>query len=61
MGNSSCGTGLSLRLLTATSLRSDGTNDRLPTGMDVDVLDCDALLALAAVTVEGVGQRRIGA
>jgi DDE family transposase len=62
MGNlSCCGRGLFLRLLTATGRRGDGTNDRLPTGMDVDVLDCDALLALPAVTVEGVGQRRIGA
>src|SRR5690348_12883722 len=52
MGNlSCCGRGLFLRLLTATGRRGDGTNDRLPTGMDVDVLDCDALLALPAVTV----------
>jgi len=29
--------------------------------MHVDVLDCDTLLALATVTVEGVGQRCIGA
>jgi hypothetical protein len=31
--------------------------NRLSTGMDVDVLD-DAVLTLAAVTVEGFGQSR---
>jgi hypothetical protein len=31
----------------------DGTDDRLGTGMDMDVLDGDALLTLVAVTVEG--------
>jgi hypothetical protein len=61
MGNFSCGTGLFLRLSTASIPRGDGTNDRLSTSMHVDVLDCDTLLALAAVTVEGVGQRCIGA
>ncbi len=38
----------------------DGTDDRLGTGMDMDVLDGDALLTLAAVTVEGFGQSRVG-
>ena len=33
----------------------DGTDDRLGTGMDMDMLDGDALLTLAAVTVEGFG------
>jgi len=46
--------GLLLRFLTAPTPRGDGTYNRLSTGMDVDVLDCDALLTLAAVTVEGL-------
>src|SRR5216683_1957250 len=60
MGNFSRCMGLLLRLLTAPTLRGDGTYNRLSTGMDVDVLDCDALLTLAAVTVEGLGQSRGG-
>ena len=38
----------------------DGTDDRLGADMDMDVLDGDALLTLAAVTVEGFGQSRVG-
>src|ERR1700757_1957925 len=60
MGNFSRCMGLLLRFLTALTPRSDGTYDRLPTSMDVDVLDRDALLTLAAVTVEGFGQSRVG-
>jgi hypothetical protein len=37
-----------------------GRSDRLGTGMDMDVLDGDALLTLAAVTVEGFGQSHVG-
>jgi hypothetical protein len=48
------------RFFTAPTPRSDVTYDRLPTSMDVDVLDRDALLPLAAVTVEGFGQSRVG-
>ena len=60
MGNFSCCMGLLLRFLTALTPRADSTYDRLSTGMDVDVLDGDALLTLAAVTVEGFGQSRVG-
>ena len=60
MGNFSRCMGLLLRFLTAPTPRSDVTYDRLPTSMDVDVLDRDALLPLAAVTVEGFGQSRVG-
>ena len=58
MGKFSRCMGLLLRFLTALTPRSDSTYDRLSTGMDVDVLDDDALLTLAAVTVEGFGQSR---
>ena len=61
IGNFSCGTGLFLRSSTASIARGDGTDDRLSTSMHVDVLDGDPLLALAAVTVKGLGQRCIGA
>src|SRR5580704_4408120 len=47
-------------LLSAPTSRDDGTYDRLSAGMDVDVLDSDVLLTLAAVTVEGFGQSRVG-
>jgi len=47
-------------LLSAPTSRGDGTYDRLSAGMDVDVLDSDVLLTLAAVTVEGFGQKRVG-
>ena len=60
MGNFSRCMGLLLRFLPAPTPRGDSTYDRLSTGMDVDVLDGDALLTLAAVTVEGFGQSRIG-
>ena len=39
----------------------DHADDRLPARMDVDVLDRDLLLALAAVAVERFEQRGIGA
>jgi len=39
----------------------DGADNRLSTRMDVHVLHCDLLLALAAVAVERVEQGRIGA
>ena len=60
MGNFSRCMGLLLRFLTALTPRSDSTYDRLSTGMDVDVLDDDALLTLAAVMVEGFSQSRVG-
>jgi len=60
MGNCSSFMGLLLRFLTDLTPRSDSTYDGLSTGMDVDVLDYDALLTLAAVTVEGFGQSRVG-
>ena len=60
MGNCSICMGLLLRFLTALTPRSDSTYDRLSTGMDVDVLDDDALLTLAAVMVEGFSQSRVG-
>ena len=60
MGNFSRCMGLLLRFLTALTPRSDSTYDRLSAGMDVDVLDDDALLTLAAVTVEGFSQSRVG-
>jgi hypothetical protein len=58
MANSSRGIGRFLRFLTAFT-RGDGTYDRLPTGMDIDVLDCDALVTFAAPTVEGFDQSRV--
>src|ERR1700755_720659 len=58
IANSSWGIGWFLQFLTA-STRGDGTYDRLPTGIDIDVLDCDALLTFAAVTVEGFNQSRV--
>ena len=39
--------------------RGNGAYDGLATGVDVDVLDCDALLTLAAVTIAGFGLRRV--
>ena len=35
-----------------------GADDRLPAGLDRDVLDPDDLLTLAAMAVEGIGERR---
>ena len=55
MGNFSCCTALFLQFLIAPKAGRDGTDDRLSAGVDVDVLDCDALLTLAAVTTEGFG------
>src|SRR5262249_62087532 len=34
----------------------DRTDDRLSTGVDMNVLDCDALLTLATATIERLGQ-----
>src|SRR2546423_10213783 len=56
MGNVSRCMGLLLRFLTALTPRGDSTYDRLSTSMDVDVLDGDALLTLAAVMVEGTSR-----
>jgi hypothetical protein len=39
----------------------DHADHRLPAGMNVDVLNCDLLLALAAVAIERVEQHRVGA
>jgi hypothetical protein len=54
MGNSSWCTGLFLRFLLVPSPRVDGTDDSLPPGMNVDVLDRDFLLPLAAITLQDV-------
>ena len=51
----------SLCVLDASTPWRDGTDNRLSTRMDVHVLHCDLLLALAAVAVERVEQGRIGA
>jgi hypothetical protein len=53
MGNLSRCIALFLHFLMAPDAGRDGTYDRLSTGVDVDVLDGDALLTLAAVTIEG--------
>ena len=53
MGNLSRCIALFLHFLMARDAGRDGTYDRLSTGVDVDVLDGDALLTLAAVTIEG--------
>ena len=60
MGDFSDCIGLFPGLLITPAPGGDGTDDRLGTGMDMDVLDGDALLTLAAVTVEGFGQSRVG-
>ncbi len=65
MGNLLC-MGLFLRIVVIptprlTGRRGDHADHGLPTSMDVDVFDRDLLLALAAMTVEGFEQRRIGA
>jgi hypothetical protein len=39
----------------------DHADHRLPASMNVNMLDRDLLLALAAMPVEGFDQRRIGA
>src|ERR1700731_2616154 len=58
MGNFWHCTGLLLRALIAPDPRGDGTDDRLSTGLDVDVLDGDALLPLAAMAIQGFAQSR---
>ena len=60
MGNFSRCLGFAAPIFDCSHPRGDSTYDRLSTGMDVDVLDGDALLTLAAVTVEGFGQSRVG-
>src|SRR5215467_12170606 len=55
MGNFSRCNALFLQFLIAPDTGRDGTDDRLSTDVDVDVLDRDALLTLAAVTIEGFG------
>src|ERR1700686_3133825 len=51
----------SLCVFDASTPWRDGADNRLSTRMDVHVLHCDLLLALAAVAVERVEQGRIGA
>src|SRR5580692_3764491 len=58
MGNFWHCTGLLPRALIAPDPRGDGTDDRLSTGLDVDVLDGDALLPLAAMAIQGFAQSR---
>ena len=54
--------GLFLRFRAIPSPRGlDHANDRLAAGMHMDVLDCDFLLTLAAVTIEHVEQQYVGA
>jgi hypothetical protein len=56
------GMGLILQFRTIPAVRGlDDAYDRLPARMDVDMLDCHLLLALAAVAVERFEERRIGA
>jgi hypothetical protein len=51
---------LFLPFLTASIPRGDGTYDRPPALVNVNVLNFNVLLTLAAVTVEGFGQSREG-
>src|SRR5260221_11193373 len=58
MGNFWTCTGLALGALIGPDPRGDGTDDRLSTGLDVGVLDGDALLPLAAMAIQGFAQSR---
>jgi hypothetical protein len=60
MGNSSGCMGLFLFFFRAPTPRGDGTDDRLTAGMDVDVLDSDLLLPLAAIPLERFDLHREG-
>src|ERR1700732_4565161 len=61
MGNFSWCMNLFIRFYLAPSPRVDGTDDRLSAGMDVDVFDCNLLLPLAAIALQGLDLSREGA
>src|SRR5262249_8340281 len=50
MGNCSCRMALLLQFLMTPCPGANGTDNRLSTGVDMDVLDCDALLLTFATT-----------
>ena len=56
MGNCSCCIALFLQFLIIRRPRGDGTDNRLSAGVNMDMLDCDALLPLAAPAIEGFAQ-----
>jgi len=56
IGKFSCCIALVRQFLMARHPGGDRTDDRLSTGVDMNVLDCDALLTLAAATIERLGQ-----
>jgi hypothetical protein len=56
MGKFSCCIALVCQFLMARHPGGDRTDDRLSTGVDMNVLDCDALLTLAAASIERLGQ-----
>src|SRR3954470_16774465 len=59
MGDGSgCVGSILIFLVTPSPALGDGADDRPAARMDVDVLDPHQLLALAAVAVESVGERR---
>jgi hypothetical protein len=51
----------SLCFFGAPTPRRDGTDDRLPTSVDVDMFNRNLLLALAAVAIKRVEQNRVSA
>jgi hypothetical protein len=51
--------GLIFRLSLIPTPRGNGPDDRLPTLMDVDMLDFDVLLTFAPMPVERFDQRRV--
>ena len=57
MGDTSRCMRLFLQFSTASFPRGDGAYDRPPALVNVNVLNFNVLLTLAAVTVEGFGQR----
>src|SRR5215469_7386537 len=61
IGKFSCCIALVRQFLMARHPGGDRTDDRLSTGVDMNVLDCDALLTLAAATIERLGQSGEGA
>src|SRR5215469_14856960 len=56
IGKFSCCIALVRQFLMARHTGRDRTDDRLSTGVDMNVLDCDALLTLATPTIERLGQ-----
>jgi hypothetical protein len=52
--------GLFLRFFSAPPPGGDGTDDRLPAGMDVDMLDRDLLLPFATIPLERFDLHREG-